>query len=384
MDNKPHDPDDKEAGKQFFIALTTSFVTLLTGMPTRTRDGTIKELKPVDVVIVDSFLAAPLPPPVPYYLFNASNSLFWQFVLALHDDTPTVAEDDEATARFIRLREPGGPELPVQLMEKMLFLPIKKALPRVTGVVINSLRDIETGLDAIAADPNMAGLTVHCVGPLFPEEKPTTDAKNFAVEEKVAKWLDGKEPESVVYVSFGSLATPTDEQVTILGQALLELGRPFLWSLQEKCHKFLPDGLKNELEGRDSLVLPWAPQKLILAHPSVAVFVSHCGWNSTLEGLGSGKPFVAWPMFADQLLNGQWIVKLGAGVLIPETGTKGVRIVPLEEIHTAINEVGGWKGAVSSYREASRVWSDKLRDGWSETGSSHKEFMDLIRFPDAK
>ncbi|OWA51671.1 putative UDP-glycosyltransferase 72B2 [Hypsibius exemplaris] len=378
--------NDKEAGRRWLMAIHSSFAQLINGLPTPTAVGTISGLKPVNVIIVDIFFGVPVVTTIPYYIFNAANSMVLQCILALHDDTPVVAEGDEATARFMRIREPGGPELAVQAFEKVMFLPIVKTMLRATGMIINSLRDIETSLPAVEADPNMKGLTVHCVGPLFPEETSTKDAKNFAVEEKVAKWLDGKDPESVVYVSFGSFATPTDEQVTVLGQALLELGKPFLWSLREKCHKFLPDGLKNELEGRDGLVLPWAPQKLILAHPSVAIFVSHCGWNSTLEGLGSGKPFVAWPMFADQLLNGQWIVKLGAGVLIPETGTKGVRIVPVEEIHTAINEVGGWKaagesGAVSKYRQASRVWSDKLRDGWTHNGSSFHEFMDLIEFP---
>ena len=115
----------------------------------------------------------------------------------------------------------------------------------------------------------------------------------------------------------------------------------------------------------------------------MGVFVSHGGWNSTLEGLSGGKPFVNYPLFADQLLNGQWIQRLGAGLMIPNTRMKGGRTVPVEELNAAIEKVGGWKAADgdgSEYRNVAESWKNKLRDAWSPSGNSYKEFMELIQF----
>jgi hypothetical protein len=40
---------------------------------------------------------------------------------------------------------------------------------------------------------------------------------------------------------------------------------------------------------------------------AVACFMSHCEWNSTMEGVQNGVPFLAWPYFADQFINEAYI-----------------------------------------------------------------------------
>ncbi|KAK4396790.1 UDP-glycosyltransferase 72B1 [Sesamum angolense] len=58
------------------------------------------------------------------------------------------------------------------------------------------------------------------------------------------------------------------------------------------------------------LVAPtWAPQSAVLAHPSTGAFLSHCGWNSTLESLVHGKPMIAWPLYAEQRMNATMLVE---------------------------------------------------------------------------
>ncbi|GJT52964.1 RNA-directed DNA polymerase, eukaryota, partial [Tanacetum coccineum] len=47
-------------------------------------------------------------------------------------------------------------------------------------------------------------------------------------------------------------------------------------------------------------------------HPSVGGFVSHCGWNSTLESIWCGVPIATWPLYAEQQINAfQLVVELG-------------------------------------------------------------------------
>ena len=67
----------------------------------------------------------------------------------------------------------------------------------------------------------------------------------------------------------------------------------------------------------------WAPQKKILNHPALACFISHCGWNSTVEGVCGGIPFLCWPFAKDQLVNKSYVCdvwKIGLGLDKDENG----------------------------------------------------------------
>ena len=378
---------DEEARNNMYEAISTSFIQLMLDAPTTHEPAKSTIFKPVDVIIVDSFHGVPVATGVPYYLFNAANGSCWRSIMSLNEDTPIV---DDKDAPFMLLPESGKPPHGVQAMGKQIFLPLKKSTHLATGVITDSLREIETeSIAELEKEPAMIGLTHHFVGPLFPEEK-WTNSDNQAMEAKIHTWLQSKSLNSVVYVSFGSLVAPSDEQITVIGEALLSLGKIVIWSLKEKQQQFLPEALRQKIltqfEDADCkiLIVPWVPQKLILTHPAVGVFVTHGGWNSTLEGLSGGKPFVVYPMFGDQLLNGQWIEKSGAGVLLPDTRLTGGRVVPAKEFNEAIRKVGGWKGNigedVSKYRETAQVWQSKMRDAWTPSGSSYIDLMNLVRF----
>ncbi|XVF08997.1 hypothetical protein REPUB_Repub07fG0052200 [Reevesia pubescens] len=100
------------------------------------------------------------------------------------------------------------------------------------------------------------------------------------------------------------------QQLDELALGLELSGHPFLWVVRSNLTKgsstkFL-EGFANRTADRGKIV-EWAPQEEVLAHPSVACFVSHCGWNSTMEGLSMGLPFLCWPCFADQFQNRNYI-----------------------------------------------------------------------------
>ena len=66
---------------------------------------------------------------------------------------------------------------------------------------------------------------------------------------------------------------------------------------------YLPDGFLNRIHNVGLVVPMWAPQVQILEHPSIGAFLSHCGWNSTLESITNGVPMIAWPLYAEQKMN---------------------------------------------------------------------------------
>ncbi|KAK1292774.1 UDP-glycosyltransferase 73B1 [Acorus calamus] len=90
-------------------------------------------------------------------------------------------------------------------------------------------------------------------------------------------------------------------------------GYDFVWAVRSKTW-VVPDGL----EGRGLVLHGWAPQRRVLAHRAMGGFMSHCGWNSVLEGLSAEKPMMAWPMMAEQHLNAKFVMyKLQARLKIP-------------------------------------------------------------------
>ncbi|KAG2333085.1 hypothetical protein Bca52824_004265 [Brassica carinata] len=65
----------------------------------------------------------------------------------------------------------------------------------------------------------------------------------------------------------------------------------------------LPEGFEERVKGRGIVWGEWVQQPLILAHPSVGCFVSHCGFGSMWESLMSDCQIVLIPYLADQVLN---------------------------------------------------------------------------------
>ncbi|CAK9157850.1 unnamed protein product [Ilex paraguariensis] len=75
----------------------------------------------------------------------------------------------------------------------------------------------------------------------------------------------------------------------------------------------------------------------VLAHYAVGCFMTHCGWNSTLEALSLGVPLLAMPQWTDQPTKAKFIVdvwQVGIRLKVDEKGT-----VIREEIENFINEV---------------------------------------------
>jgi len=124
------------------------------------------------------------------------------------------------------------------------------------------------------------------------------------------KWLDGQEPSSVIYVCFGSITVISDEELVEFAWGLEASKQPFMWALRpDLIHgrsAVLPPEFLEKVKDR-SFIVSWAPQMKVLSHPSVGGFLTHSGWNSTLESICAGVPMISWPFFAEQQTNRRFV-----------------------------------------------------------------------------
>ncbi|XP_071701631.1 UDP-glycosyltransferase 83A1-like [Rutidosis leptorrhynchoides] len=149
------------------------------------------------------------------------------------------------------------------------------------------------------------------IGPLLASNRLADQAGHFWQEDYTClTWLDQQPARSVIYIAFGSFTIFNQTQFKELALGLELSKRPFLWvvrpGMTEETTAAYPNGYMDRVGSRGR-IMSWAPQQKVLAHPSIACFVSHCGWNSTIEGATNGLPVLCWPYFADQFHNESYI-----------------------------------------------------------------------------
>ncbi|OIT01705.1 PREDICTED: UDP-glycosyltransferase 82A1 [Nicotiana attenuata] len=122
-------------------------------------------------------------------------------------------------------------------------------------------------------------------------------------------WLDMQTTNSVVYISFGSWVSPIGEaKVNSLALALVALKKPFIWVLAPLWREGLEKGYLEKISKQGKIV-SWAPQIDVLQHEAVGCYLTHCGWNSTMEAIQSKKRLLCYPIAGDQFINCGYIVK---------------------------------------------------------------------------
>ncbi|XP_052179907.1 flavonol 3-O-glucosyltransferase UGT89B1-like [Diospyros lotus] len=197
------------------------------------------------------------------------------------------------------------------------------------GALINTFEELEkVYIDHLKGE--MGHDRVWPVGPLLPpEDDKAGSAKRGGASsvpvEVLMSWLDEKREDSVVYVCFGSRFVLSDQQVASLAAALESSGVDFIWVVKEDEVRSMPGGFEDLVAGRGFVIKGWAPQVPILRHRAVGAFVTHCGWNSTMEAITAGVLLLTWPLGADQFTNAKLLVdELGAAVRFSEVGTRAV------------------------------------------------------------
>nr|XP_043613893.1 zeatin O-glucosyltransferase-like [Erigeron canadensis] len=187
-----------------------------------------------------------------------------------------------------------------------------------SGTIYDASRVIEGKfIDLVEKENYQNDKTLWPLGPFNPVEIKCDSSHK---RHKLFEWLDKQEPNSVLYVSFGTTTSISNEQIQELALGLEKSEHKFIWVLRDadkgdifegEVRKIeLPKGFEERVGENGLVVVDWAPQLEILGHPSTGGFMSHCGWNSSMEGMTMGVPILAWPMHSDQPRNAMLITKV--------------------------------------------------------------------------
>nr|CAB3474173.1 unnamed protein product [Digitaria exilis] len=261
------------------------------------------------------------------------------------------------------------------------------------GVLVNTFESLESRAVQALRDPlcvpGKASPPIYCVGPLV-----GNDAGKGAKAERheCLSWLDAQPERSVVFLCFGSMGTFSDEQLKEMAVGLDKSGQRFLWVvrmpaniddpmkiLENHCEPdldaLLPEGFLERTKGRGLVVKSWAPQVEVLNHPATGAFVTHCGWNSMLEGVMAGVPMLCWPLYAEQKMNKVFMTQdMGVGMEIEGYMTGFVKADEVEAKVRLVLE--SEEGRELKARVAAR--KKEAEAAFEAGGSSHAAFLQFL------
>jgi hydroquinone glucosyltransferase len=341
---------------------------------------------------------------IPIYTFFTASTAF----LALSLYFPTL--DREVECEFVDL--PGPVQVPgctpVRTKDLMDDAMNRKTdeykwslfhlnrLRLATGILLNSWEDFEPGsLKAIREHPYYKQIptpSVHPVGPLIKEDEPLTESGAECVT-----WLDKQPSDSVLFIALGSGGTLTTEQLTELTWGLELSQKRFVLVTRKPSDcsasgsffnvgddvnvndpkTYLPEGFLERTKGVGLVLSSWAPQVAVLSHSSTGAFLSHCGWNSTLESVTHGVPMIAWPLYAEQRMNATMLTE-EVGVAVKPAGVgEGKGVVEREEIERVVRMVmEGEEG--KAMRRRARELKRSAVQGLNFGGSSYESLFRVV------
>ncbi|KAK2972112.1 hypothetical protein RJ640_013846 [Escallonia rubra] len=255
------------------------------------------------------------------------------------------------------------------------------------GFILSSFTELESeNLEQLRK--MMGHDRVWAVGPLLPIEHSKVGlnergGSSSVPANEVLAWLDSCRAEkSVVFVGFGSQISLTKPQMEALATALEESSVRFIWSVKSPMQGLketngdgeVPEGFEDRVGGRGLVIRGWAPQVAILKHRAVGIYLTHCGWNSALEGLLNEVFLLVWPMQADHFVNAKLLVdQLGAAIRVCD----GMSSVP-DSVKLAHALAESVTGNASEKAEALKL-RERALNATKEGGSSALALDDLVK-----
>ncbi|KAL6616021.1 hypothetical protein ACP70R_038291 [Stipagrostis hirtigluma subsp. patula] len=264
-------------------------------------------------------------------------------------------------------------------------------LARAKGVLANTFEWLEPravrAIEEGSPRPGEPVPRLFCVGPLVGEER------GGEGRHECLAWLDARPARSVVFLCFGSASSVPAEQLREIAVGLERSGHAFLWAVrapvaagadsttrfedrgEAALEALLPEGFLDRTRGRGLVVPTWAPQVEVLRHAATGAFVTHCGWNSTLEAVTAGVPMVCWPMYAEQRLNKVFVAEgMKLGVVMEGYDEA---MVKAEEVEAKVRLVMVSEQG-KELRERMTVAKDMAAAALETGGSSTAAFVDFL------
>ncbi|GLT98238.1 hypothetical protein SLE2022_204430 [Rubroshorea leprosula] len=361
----------------------------------------LQEFKP-DCLVADMFYPwatdAAKKFEIPRLVFHGISffSLSASACMALYKPYKKVESDDELFVvpilpGEIKLTRKTLPDHVTQGVENFfskLFKTVGESEVTSYGVVVNSFYELEgTYADFYR---NALGRKAWQIGPLSLynrgiEDKAERGRKASIDEQECLKWLDSKKPNSVVHVCFGSTVNFSFAQLKELAMGLEASGQEFIWVVKlDKGNEeveWLPKGFEDRTKGKGLIIRGWAPQLLILEHQSIGGFVTHCGWNSTLESVSAGVPMVTWPIFAEQFYNEKLVIdvlKIGVAVGVKQWVWVVGDFVNRDAIEKAVKATMVGEKA-EEMRSRAKAFGEMAKRAVEKDGSSYLDLDALIQ-----
>ncbi|KAF8751364.1 hypothetical protein HU200_012035 [Digitaria exilis] len=338
---------------------------------------------------------------VPVYKFFASGAatlaVFTQLPALLAGRQTGLKELGDTPLEFL-----GVPPMPAShLVRSLLESPedelcrtMMKILKRnagAHGVLVNTFESLESrALQALRDPLSVPGEVlppVYSIGPLVGEVGDDKERHGCLA------WLDAQPERSVVFHCWGSKGALPKEQVKEIAAGLQSSGQRFLWVVRTPAGSdddrkryweqrgetdldaLLPEGFLDRIKGCGLVIKSWAPQVDVLNHPATGAFVTHCGWNSTLEAVAAGVPMLCWPLAAEQKMNKVFVTdEMGIGM---EMEGYKAGFIKAEEVEAKVRLLlEGKEGRELRNRaiELKKEAEEALEDG----GSSRVAFLQFL------
>nr|POE90564.1 udp-glycosyltransferase 74f2 [Quercus suber] len=286
------------------------------------------------------------------------------------------------------------PGLPVLELEDMpSFISVPGSYPAYFEMVLNQFSSSDKAdavlvntfyeLEPEAVDSMSKVCQVLPIGPTIPSfyldkrlENDNDYGLNLLLSDSFVcnNWLNTKPEGSVIYLSFGSMASLSNKQMEELAFALKGSKFHFLWVVMASEEAKLPKKFVEEI-GNKGLVVQWCSQLEVLSNKAIGCFLTHCGWNSTLEALSLGVPMVGVPQWTDQTTTAKYVQdvwKVGVRAKVCENG-----IVEREEIEFCIKEVMESERG-KDFQKNAKKWRELAIKAVSEGGNSDKNIDEFV------
>ncbi|KAE8661173.1 UDP-Glycosyltransferase superfamily protein [Hibiscus syriacus] len=233
-----------------------------------------------------------------------------------------------------------------KLFEKLT--PRPKADRASYGVVINSFEELESAY----VDEYRKVKKAWCIGPVSLSHKDESDKaergnKASINEKQCLRWLDSQEP---------------------------------------NCHLRMPGKYQlRKVPGADRVGFGLRGIEQAV-HLAIGGFLTHCGWNSTIEGISAGVPLITFPLFADQFCNEKLVVQIlktgvSLGVDKPTMfgDEKSGFLLKKEQVQNAIQQLMDEGDEGIERRKRAKEFGEKAERAVEVGGSSYLNMTLLIQ-----